>query len=378
MVKSHESDFGHMPGPARWIVLLAIIAAVTAGCKTVEPGAGTGNPACYVVYDAGSSRSRLFVYEQTASGWSIHRGPGTAALADPIRGNRGKTMADAGSTVAALVEALDDMRVDGPPGRNGKPLWPAFDWRRQCHVEAAYVYGTAGMRIAERQDPAASDLVWNRVRERLTDELGTPVTARTLSEFEEGLFAWLALDETLADTRFGVVELGGGSLQVTFPCRACKGARQVMVGDRSMAIYSHSYLGWGQDEAWKRLGQVEACARGAGVADPAWKVADCEAVMQSFAGVASEVAGYVRASAGLRWYGSDALLYKQADDIRNFCQQGLDSGFEPESSCFRAVYQRYVLKSLALPQDPAKSPVNWTLGAVVCAATQCLGPGRAN
>ncbi|MFN2299648.1 MAG: nucleoside phosphatase, partial [Anaerolineales bacterium] len=73
-----------------------------------------------------------------------------------------------------------------------------------------------------------------------------------MSEFEEGLFAWLALGETLADTRFGVAELGGGSLQVTFPCRTCEGARQVMVGGRSMAIYSHSYLDWGQDEAWKR------------------------------------------------------------------------------------------------------------------------------
>jgi len=369
-----------MPEQVRWIFLLAIITVAFGGCKTVETGPGTaaGKPGCYVVYDAGSSRSRLFIYEQTAKGWSMHRGPRTAALADPIRGNRGKTMADAGSTVEALVAALDDILVDGPSDRDGTPRWPSFDWRRQCHVKAAYVYGTAGMRIAEKQDAAASEIVWDRVREKLTAKLGAPVTTRTLSEFEEGLFAWLALGETQADTGFGVAELGGGSLQVTFPCRDCEGARKVQVRGASMAVYSRSFLGWGQDEAWKALGQVAACERGAGVADPAWKVADCEAVMQVFANVGAEVAGYVKAANGLRWYGSDAFLYMQADDIRNFCQKGLGSGFEPESSCFRAVYQQFVLKSLALPRDIEKSAVNWTLGAVVCTATRCLETGQAD
>jgi len=380
MLKSRKPGFGRMPARVHWFILPAVIAALSIGCRTVESGSGpgAGKPACYVVYDAGSSRSRLFVYERTATGWSMHRGPGTAALADPIRGNRGKTMADAGSTVEALVSALDDMLVDGPPDSNGIPRWLSFDWRRQCQVEAAYVYGTAGMRIAEKQDAAASELVWDRVRQMLTGKLGAPVTTRTLSEFEEGLFAWLALGETLTDTRFGVAELGGGSLQVTFPCGDCEEARKVRVRDRSMTVYSRSFLGWGQDEAWKALGQVAACERGAGVADPAWEVADCEAVMQGFANVASEVAGYVKAATGLRWYGSDAFFYMQADDIRNFCREGLDSGFEPGSSCFRAVYQQYVLKSLALPRNIDKSAVNWTLGAVVCAATRCLEPGRAD
>jgi len=308
----------------------------------------------------------------------MHRGPGAAALADPVRGNRGKTMADAASTVDALVSALDDIRVDGPPNSNGVPRWLAFDWQRQCHVEAVHVYGTAGMRIAERQDATASKLLWEQVRARLAARLGAPVTARTLSEYEEGLFAWLALSETLADTRFGVAELGGGSLQVTFPCRDCGGAREVKVRDRSVSIYSRSFLDWGQDEAWKKLGQVAACERGAGVGDPDWKVADCEAVMRGFSRVVPAVTGYIKTATGLRWFGSDAFFYMQADDIQNYCQKGLDSGFEPDSSCFRAVYQQFVLKSLALPPDIEKSAVNWTLGAVVCAATRCLGSGHSD
>lgn len=363
----------------RWCILPVFLAA-SVGCKSVETAGrlGENKPACYVLYDVGSSRSRLYLYEQVNNGWRVHKGPGTAALADPIRGNRGKTMADAGQAVDDLVGALDDLRADGPPNSNGIPRWLAFDWQRQCRIAAAYVYGTAGMRIAGQHDAAATERVWAQVRQKLTDKLGAPVTARTLSAYEEGLFAWLARSETLGGNRFGVAELGGGSLQVTFPCGDCDGAKAVRVGDRSIDIYSHSFLGWGQDEAWKAYGQVTACQRGAGVTNPSWKTEDCEAVMHGFAGVASSVTGYIGTAAIPRWYLSDAFFYMKADDIGNFCQKGLDSGFEPESSCFRAVYQQYVLKSLALPPDAEKSAVSWTLGAIVCETTRCLEARPAN
>lgn len=358
---------------ARAVALSAVV-LLAAGCRTVEPGGRTptGTPTCYVLYDAGSSRSRLFIYEQTATGWTVHNGPGTEALADPIRGNRGKTMDDAGGTVDAMIAALDDMRTDGPPDRNGVPRWQAFDWQRRCEIQAAYVYGTAGMRIAERQDAAASRQVYEMARDRLAGVLGVPVTARTLSAFEEGLFAWLARSEILTDNDFGVAELGGGSLQVTFPCTGCEGARTVRVMDRPIEIYSHSFLDWGQDEAWKRFGHVAACERGAGLANPDWKPADCESVIRGFTDVAATVTRYIDATPALHWYLSDAFFYMKSDDIENFCRLGSDSGYEPESSCFRAVYQQYVLKSLALPSNAEKSAANWTLGAVVCSATRCL------
>lgn len=361
----------------RWSVLLVVTMAVVSGCTSFTSASRTspGAPDCYVMYDAGSSGSRLYIYERAATGWTAHRGPKTPALADPARGNRGKTMADAGETVDAMVAALDDMRVDGPPNRKGTPLWTAFDWRRQCHVVAAYVYGTAGMRIAERQNNEAAALMWDKVRTALAERLKVPVTARTLTAYEEGLFAWLALHEKLVGNRFGVAELGGGSLQVTFPCPGCEDTQRVRVRGRLIDIYSHSFLGWGQDVAWHEFGRVAACEPGAGLTDPDWKTSDCEAVMRGFSDVAAPVADYVRAEKGLHWYLSDAFYYMGPDDIADYCQNGLDSGYEPESSCFRAVYQQYVLKSLALPLDAEKSALNWTLGAVVCTATQCLQAG---
>ena len=358
----------------RLCAVLIVLAMTVGGCGTAsERGQSLeGVSSCIIIYDAGSSSTRLFVYEQIASGWLQHRGPLTDALADPIRGNRGKTMADADSVIDALLGALDDLRSDGPPDRNGNPRWQAFDWQRQCRVESAAVYGTAGMRIAEQQDAAASGLLWRKLNARLGAMLGAPVTTRTLTEFEEGLFAWMAVSESQPDARFGIAEMGGASLQVTFPCRDCEGVRKVRVKGRKVKVFSHSFLGWGQDEAWQRFGDVAACQRGAGARNQAWRIEECQAVMAGFANAAADVKGYIKETEGLRWALTDVFRYMRNSDIENFCRKGLDSGFQPESSCFRAVYLQGVLQTLAVPLDAEKSSANWTEGAVVCTATRCL------
>jgi len=358
----------------RLFLLPMVLAQFLAGC-TIPPDHGQYSadvPACFVIYDAGSSGSRLFIYQQTATGWLNHRGPKTDALADPVRGNRGKTMADADTVVSHLVNALEDLRHDGPLDENGIAQWPAFDWRKHCRIQAAAVYATAGMRLAEQLDAEASGLLWKKLNERLGATLGMPVTTRTLTEYEEGLYAWLASRESQVDSRFGVAEMGGASLQVTFPCPSCEGSRRVRVKGMPLDIYSHSFLGWGQDEAWKTIGQITACQRGAARQNPDWRIEDCETGMTGFADAVSDVTGMIRESGDLRWRLTDAFRYMQAADIERYCREGIDSGFKPKSSCFRATYLRYVLDTLALPVDSERSDVNWTLGAVVCNVTRCL------
>ncbi|MGA9572854.1 MAG: hypothetical protein WBS20_02785 [Lysobacterales bacterium] len=364
----------HLFDSTRLFLPLIVLAVTVGGCKAPAQ-LGHGPPdttACIVIYDAGSSRTRLFVYQHTAAGWLQHAGPTAAALADPIRGSRGKTMADADEVIGEIVDALTRLRRDGPAGANGKPRWPAFDWQTHCNVEAAAVYGTAGMRLAEQYDAKASDVVWKKLSEKLGKKLGVPVTARTLSGYEEGLYAWLAQSQKQTDVNFGIAEMGGASVQVTFPCPSCEGARKVLVKGRSIDIYSHSFLGWGQDEAWMKFGQVPACTRGAGMDNPTWQIEDCEAGMTGFADAASVVSGLIKRTHGLRWHLTDAFHYMQKSDVDNFCRRGIDSGFSPETSCFRSVYLQYVLSSLALPLDGEPSDLNWTLGAVVCTATRCL------
>jgi hypothetical protein len=227
------------------------------------------------------------------------------------------------------------------------------------------------MRLAERQDARNSGLLWKRLNERLGEELGMNVTTRTLSEYEEGLYAWLALRELKSDGDFGIAEMGGVSLQVTFPCPSCDNARQVRVKDEIMPVFSHSFIGWGQDEAWKKYRNINACSRGAALKISDWRVDDCEAVLE-FVDTAADVKRVIDNSEGFHWYLSSAFSYMQTTDIDNYCRKGVNDGFQPESSCFRAVYLSSVLNTLALTDNSELTDVNWTLGAVACTATRCL------
>ncbi len=91
-----------------------------------------------------------------------------------------------------IVASLSDMRRDGPVNEDGKPTWPAFDWREKCDIEAVSVFATAGMRLAEQQDGVGSKMLWDMLNEKLSAVVDMEVTTRTLSGYEEGLFAWLA------------------------------------------------------------------------------------------------------------------------------------------------------------------------------------------
>ena len=139
-----------------------------------------------------------------------------------------------------------------------------------------------------------------------------------------------------------------------------------------MPVFSHSFIGWGQDEAWKKYGSFNACARGAALKILDWRVDDCEAVMVEFEDAVADVKRMVENSDDLHWYLSSAFRYMQDTDIENYCRRGINDGFEPESSCFRAVYLSSVLHTLALTRNSEATDVNWTLGAVACTATRCL------
>jgi len=363
-----------MQVPGKFVSVLAFSCLFLGACtRQVEPDSTTADlPGCHIIYDAGSKRTRLYVYQQTDIGWLKHVGPKVGALADPVRKVRGKTMANAGAVVDDIVTALESMRSDGPPTSKGEPKWAAFDWREQCDVKTVSVYATAGMRLAEQVDLTGSELLWDMLNQRLGAAVGMDVTTRTLSGFEEGLFAWLATRENQDDDNFGVAEMGGASIQVTFPCPQCETTRQVKVEDHQVAIYSYSFLGWGQDEAWKKFGSSKACERGVGIENSEWQVVDCSVGMGGFSAAAVNTGKNIRVAETQRWYLSDAFRYMRDDDIEQFCRKGIDSGFEPVSSCFRAVYLQSVLDTLGLPADANTTDVDWTLGAVVCTATECL------
>lgn len=381
---------------------LVLFVLLLAGCAGWRPAAGVASAgdgsrrACQVVFDAGSSGTRLFVYARHGEQWVEHAGPKTVALADPVRQIRGKTHADLDRVTTDVVAQLEHLRSAGPPDEKGKPAWAAFDWGTQCHVTDAMVLATAGMRIAEHEDPVRSRQLWADLQRKLQARVGPQarVVARTLTGFEEGLYAWLAVRESRADSRFGIAEMGGASAQVAFPCPGCDPAddavRTVLVKGQALRMYSYSFLGLGQDEAPRTLGMPASCAHGVGLTLPGWQRSDCagridlggEAGLKdpynfdTRPAAAAAVRGTARAIPTERadvgaWVLTGAFNYMSPQAVDECCLNR-NACYEAPTSCFRAVYLDKYLDSLRIPAGAPRADASWTHGAVLCAASQCL------
>ncbi len=230
---------------------------------------------CYAIYDAGSSGTRLFIYEQTNNGLIEHIGPKVSAIADPIREIRGKTWNDANSTIDDLILALDKIKNDSSS--------ESFDWEKKCNLKSAFVYATAGMRIAEQENMSKSLDFWSMLHEKLQKRVGNAVSVnvRTISGYEEGLYKWISISKQKGYDDFGLIEVGGASAQITYSCKECDkqsddSLKVIALGDgKSKMIYSKSFLGLGVDEAVKVFGLSDMCAYGIGETKQNWNFQDC-------------------------------------------------------------------------------------------------------
>jgi hypothetical protein len=384
---------------------LFAMAAMLSSCAVQPPAPLAGSTvaqqpgSCQIVFDAGSSGTRLFIYQRTPEGWKEHPGPRTSALADPIRQIRGKSHADIGAVTSDVVAQLDKVRTAGPLRPNGRPEWAAFDWSTHCKVTHASVLATAGMRLAEQQNAERSRELWGSLRRKLSERLGqgVDVTARTLTGFEEGLYAWLAVRETRSGGRFGIAEMGGASSQVAFPCPSCDVAddavRTVTIKGQPVRFYSYSFLGLGQDEAPRALGMPSSCAHGIALKQPGWQRSDCETRIDisSLSGVVDPY-NFGRSATGARgtsrtvptskadaeaWLLTGAFRFMDSKGVAHCCEAA-GQCFDAPNSCFRAVYLDKYLRALGIPSDSVTSDASWTYGAALCTAEQCLGAAAAS
>ena len=353
---------------------------------------------CYVIYDAGSSGTRLYIYE----GIDLieHKGPKLdVALADPVREIRGRRWQDADDVTTEVVSALDDMRKDGPLDESGQPKWKAFDWKTQCDIFSASVYATAGMRLAEQENRQESEKLWEMLKQKLQAKVGTSVkvNTRTLSGYEEGLYAWLAVreDEDIKNNDFGIVEMGGASSQITFPCPECDATddavKTVLVEKNPTKeiykkIYSYSFLGLGLHEAWKNvLESHQSCEYGIGETQEGWKPEDCanQIALKNAQGIVDPknydgdgLGTYRRPylhPQDIQWYltGKPFTSMKK-NDINQCCVDKCEECYDKEHSCFKAVYMKKYLQELNVPPSYKKMNVSWTKGAVICSIYNCL------
>lgn len=348
---------------------------------------------CHAIYDAGSSGTRLYIYQQQNGQWISHEGPKVSALADPVREIRGKTWQDAPAVTTEVVEALDAIRTDGPM-KDGKPAWQAFDWQQQCELRSARVLATAGMRIAEQENRPRAEQLWMMLAKKLRAEVGNGVAldTRTLTGFEEGLYAWLALRESRSGNDFGIAEMGGASAQVTFPCADCDNSedavRTVLVDGKPVRMYSYSFLGLGQDEAPKTLTDTGAvpqdCAWNVGANQPGWAPSACSAEIHltDSAGVKDPYNfedGHkgahneppIAQQGPAQWFLTGAFAYMKPTDVSACCEQGA-ACYNQQTSCFTSVYRLKYLSTLEVPRGADKADASWTAGANVCGVTDCL------
>ena len=215
------------------------------------------------VIDAGSSGTRLFLYRVE---------PGPFAHVEKLLEQEFPTMAS-----GAKEDGINNfVRPDDPaiqatvmPEIVDPLLEHARGFLRGLGIEPAHVevnlLATAGMRYAEGlHGRPAIDRLYDTIRRGILAH-GFPVgeVRTTCGSEEEGVWTWINLNDMLftvfeSDREpVGIVEVGGSSLQLTFPTDEdpdlVAHVHRVELNGRRYAVSCRSFLGLGQDDARKEM-----------------------------------------------------------------------------------------------------------------------------
>ncbi|KAI0210782.1 Ectonucleoside triphosphate diphosphohydrolase 1 [Lamellibrachia satsuma] len=237
---------------------LAVVSGVTAETSDVEYA---------VVIDAGSSGSHVRVYnwhERSTSRTKLPRFNMTTSKQETT------SISSYANNLDGLVKHIGDLVA------HAKENVP----QTQTDKTPIYLMATAGIRLLME---AKADAVMGKIHTLLSDKAVNPfkfrrIQSRVLSGEEEGVFAWLAVnylnnvfpvdggplfEESASsshtekhevpedrNTSWGIVELGGASLQIAFIPAGSLLANKfpVKVLGTYYPLYVHSYLGVGQDQ----------------------------------------------------------------------------------------------------------------------------------
>lgn len=229
------------PGPlGPLIFLLLLLTLVLAGCGGTS--GETGFTRFVAVIDAGSSGSRLVLYERTREGEAV------------------KVEQRFSDTGGQALSSFEDTPLQaGPAG-----VQPLIDKLQQAlrplnapstEVEL-HLLATAGMRLVEARNPTAAQAIYQSARSVIAASGLKTGRIETLSGTDEGLFAWLDLNDLAGHFRngtppaLGIVEVGGASAQIAFATtEGHSPAVTVSVQGKSYRVFSQSWLGLGQDQA---------------------------------------------------------------------------------------------------------------------------------
>jgi hypothetical protein len=200
-----------------------------AGCKPDESSASPSAVARVVIVDAGSSGTRIHVYD---------------------------------ASKAALVDLTPECNA-GPPLAQTGPDAVLGPWE-SCEiaelVEASTpirVYATAGMRSLAETQPDVAAKIHADLAAKLRERGHVDVDSRTIVGVEEARWAWIATNlmrGSLGDASVGILELGGSSTQVAFvPDDPAVATETLELDGRSWPLFAVSYLHCGANDARRVL-----------------------------------------------------------------------------------------------------------------------------
>lgn len=220
-----------------------------------------GEPSQFVaVFDGGSTGTRLNVYMFDAKGLTLQdhllesTEPGIHEVTDPAQ------------TISELLEKGQVFLTQH--GHTGGYNFPVV------------FNGTAGLRLL---DASARDKVLGQVKAALSQRLGrTDVEVRVIDGKEEGFYAWSALVfVTQMKEKIGIIDLGGGSAQISFEIdKDHQASEEGVVHGKAKNVLSRSFLGMGLVAGLQAVRQSDAqhvCQRDAGKFD----IAKCKRHIKS-------------------------------------------------------------------------------------------------
>lgn len=201
-----------------------------------------------ILIDAGSSGSRLHVHKYT-----FHGSSEIPSVEPSLNLKQKPGLSSYSQEPHKAAESLRDLKAFA------QKTVPERDWAQTPLL----LHATAGLRSIPGNE---SERILASVRE----ELSTwgfkfqPEWARIISGSEEGLFGFIGVNLLRGvfkpgmkeEDTYGVVEMGGASLQVTFCPSLDKLTAQekaqlfpVTLGSSTVLVYTYSYLGYGLEKA---------------------------------------------------------------------------------------------------------------------------------
>lgn len=219
-----------------------VLVVVSLGCLAVT------NAEHAIMFDAGSSGTRVYIYE-----WTPTIEDGIIPTVTEVNNSRvtpglsAQTEEGVAGYLAPLVEFCEEVIEEGD--RADTPM---------------FLKATAGMRLLPTED---ADGIMQSVRAALGATAFDFRSAKTISGDEEGSFGWLTANylrgtfnvsaDGTSPASVGALDLGGASTQITFEptTDVLDGYFPIRLGLQRQVeynLYTHSFLRFGQDQVRER------------------------------------------------------------------------------------------------------------------------------